>query len=262
MSLSSGEVALLGSAIVLGLRHGVDYDHIAAITDITGIQRTSRQGMLNSTFYAIGHGAIVMLLIGLAVAIGAEAPSWVDAWTGRLVGMTLLVLGLVVLRTAITSKDATRIPSRGMLILRGFRAARRAIFPEHRHAHTHTDGDSHGHQHTHGHHDAAANGYGPMSAFGVGIIHGISAETPSQILLFVLAAGFTSAAFGLLVGAVFVSSILLTNTGMSVILAMGSTARTRRPWVFRSLATVSAAYSVIVGVIFVGGLDSHLPHLL
>jgi hypothetical protein len=33
--VDGGAIALLLTALVLGLRHGVDWDHIAAITDIT-----------------------------------------------------------------------------------------------------------------------------------------------------------------------------------------------------------------------------------
>ena len=36
----------IGSCALLGLRHGFDYDHLAAISDITAVQRTSRQGIL------------------------------------------------------------------------------------------------------------------------------------------------------------------------------------------------------------------------
>ena len=32
--------AALGSCLLLGLRHGFDYDHLAAISDITAVQRT------------------------------------------------------------------------------------------------------------------------------------------------------------------------------------------------------------------------------
>ncbi|RLT52640.1 MAG: HoxN/HupN/NixA family nickel/cobalt transporter, partial [Chloroflexi bacterium] len=34
--LSGGSLGLLGTALTLGIRHGIDWHHIAAITDITG----------------------------------------------------------------------------------------------------------------------------------------------------------------------------------------------------------------------------------
>ena len=35
-----GTVWLMGGALALGLRHGIDWDHIAAITDITSTSAT------------------------------------------------------------------------------------------------------------------------------------------------------------------------------------------------------------------------------
>ena len=35
-----GAVAVLGGAFALGLRHGIDWDHIAAISDITSTTAT------------------------------------------------------------------------------------------------------------------------------------------------------------------------------------------------------------------------------
>ncbi len=41
MTLTS-DLLLIFSALVFGLRHGIDWDHIAAITDITASQETTR----------------------------------------------------------------------------------------------------------------------------------------------------------------------------------------------------------------------------
>jgi high-affinity nickel-transport protein len=67
--------ALLTLAVALGLRHGVDPDHLAAIDGLSGL----RPSRWNGVFFAVGHGAIVTLLavgIGglLARVIGPYAP--------------------------------------------------------------------------------------------------------------------------------------------------------------------------------------------
>jgi high-affinity nickel permease len=46
----------LFSCALLGLRHGFDYDHLAAISDITSVQRGWREGMRLGLLYALGHG--------------------------------------------------------------------------------------------------------------------------------------------------------------------------------------------------------------
>lgn len=251
MSLSIAEMAVLGSAVVLGLRHGVDYDHIAAITDITTIQDRPRRGLFLSGMYALGHGAVVLLLGALAVAIGVEVPERLDAFMGRAVGVTLVLLGVLVLWSLIRTRGAQARPiSRGMLAVRAFHWLTGLLHRRgHHHPHTYDN-------------RSLASGYGPLSALGVGIIHGIGAETPSQLVLFVLAANFTSAAFGVLAVAVFVGGLLVTNTAMSLVLAFSSGTAVRRPWVYRSLLGASAAYSLVMGVIFAGGLSGRLPGLL
>ncbi len=251
MSLTVAELAVLGSAVVLGLRHGVDYDHIAAITDITTIQERPRRGMFLSGMYALGHAAVVLVLGALAVAVGVAVPEGLDAFMGKAVGITLVLLGMVVLWSLLRTRGAPARPiSRGMLMVRAFRWAA-SLFQRHHHDHPHSHP-----------HPASASGYGPLSALGVGMIHGVGAETPSQLVLFVLAANFTSAAFGVLAVAVFVGGLLVTNTAMSVVLAFGSGTALKRPWVYRSILGASAAYSLVVGVLFVGGLDGRLPGLL
>ncbi|WP_213804916.1 hypothetical protein [Granulicella sp. dw_53] len=55
--------ALLTFAVALGLRHGVDPDHLAAIDGLSRIRPSRWNGIL----FAIGHGALVTLL---AVGIG------------------------------------------------------------------------------------------------------------------------------------------------------------------------------------------------
>ena len=51
-----------GAALLFGFRHGFDWDHIAALTDLTGSQAKSRRSMWLATLYALGHGAMVLVL--------------------------------------------------------------------------------------------------------------------------------------------------------------------------------------------------------
>ena len=55
-------LGLFFTALGLGLRHGIDWDHIAAISDLTGSSETRRQGWWLSLWYALGHAAAVFVL--------------------------------------------------------------------------------------------------------------------------------------------------------------------------------------------------------
>src|SRR6476646_7523052 len=113
-------LGVLLTGLLLGIRHGIDWDHIAAITDITST--TAATGMADAahagqhreisghshglggereirlgTLYALGHGAVVIALGLAAIAFGALLPDWLDPIMGRIVGFTLVALGMWVL---------------------------------------------------------------------------------------------------------------------------------------------------------------------
>ena len=121
----------------LGFRHGFDVDHVAAITDISGSQLFRFRAFILSTLYALGH-ALMVVALGLGIAwAGWDVP---DA--GRVVGLTLVVLGAYVLGCVATDR---RPSSRAGLVVRamGWFRARLAptTFVEHEHEHGHDGRD-------------------------------------------------------------------------------------------------------------------------
>ncbi len=116
---------LLVAAFSFGFRHGIDWDHIAAITDITGAQEERRHAIWLGTMYALGHASVVLALGVLAIVAGERLPAGIDEAMARVVGITLLLLGVYVVvslvrhgppgTTATTGGPATTIttvPSR------------------------------------------------------------------------------------------------------------------------------------------------------
>jgi high-affinity nickel-transport protein len=74
--------AVLIVGLALGMRHGTDPDHLAAIDGLTRI----RPRLTNGVFFALGHGLVVILL---AVGIGrilADRFAFVGPWTLILIG--------------------------------------------------------------------------------------------------------------------------------------------------------------------------------
>src|SRR5881398_948216 len=87
---------LVLTALGLGFAHGIDWDHLAAITDITSSQDERRESLLYGTLYALGHALVILMLGALAIVAGDSLPSGVDNVMERVVGVTLLVLGVYV----------------------------------------------------------------------------------------------------------------------------------------------------------------------
>jgi high-affinity nickel permease len=265
----------LVSAAVLGFRHGLDYDHIAAITDISSVQSKARDAMRFGLLYVAGHATTVALLGSAAVVFRIALPAASDRWAERLVGITLLALGLYVLGTFFRpsthshARPRTRITllTNGALwiywrlgrIFGGTRVEAPQVFKD---------------------------GYGTRSTFLVGVIHGLGAETPTQILLFLMAANLGGTGAGLLGLLMFIVGLLLMNTLMcglatglfstDKILAWLSPARATENRFSRALSSVmtavsanairgltllTSAYSIVVGTIFLLGSAAKLPSL-
>lgn len=241
-------LALL-SAAMLGFRHGLDYDHIAAISDISSVQSRPRDAMRYGLLYVAGHAATVAVLGTAAIAFRIALPPASDRWAERMVGITLLVLGIYVLGTFFRPSNHNHGPrTRITLLLNGalwvYWRLRR-IFGG-----TSVEAPQ-----------VFKAGYGTTSAFLVGVIHGLGAETPTQILLFLMAANLGGTAAGLLGLLMFMLGLLIMNTLMCAAAAGIFSATLARPNALRAVTLLTSAYSIIVGSIFLWGSAARLPSL-
>ena len=250
----SWKIALaLGSCAVLGLRHGFDYDHLAAISDITAVQRTWREGMRLGLTYALGHAFTVVALGAAVIMLHLPLPARLDAWTERLIGVTLIVLAVLVIGNVFQKRHSHNVmESRIALLVSATRQLAwrtRRLFEK----------------------DAVQPqpfrwNYSGKSVFFIGILHGLGAETPSQLMLFLLAAslGGTGRGFlGLLafaIGLVMMNGVMTATLG-GVYQASASSGRPHAPSIFRWVAIGGAVYSFIVGIIFLLGASGKLPPL-
>src|SRR5438067_3028910 len=106
---------LVATAFGFGFRHGIDWDHIAALTDITGSQDTPRRSLHLATLYALGHALVVFVLGSAAIVLAEQLPSGVDAVMERVVGATLILLGVYVFGSLVRHGRDFRMRSRWML---------------------------------------------------------------------------------------------------------------------------------------------------
>lgn len=237
----------LASAAILGFRHGFDYDHIAAITDITSVQTVSKRAMKLGLIYALGHAATVALLGSAVIFFQISLPQGIDRIAERLVGLTLLVLGIYVLGSLFRNQPENGAPkTRFALFAKLFRWL-------HWKFKIHT-----GHRHLPPPVDKPWN-YDVKSVFLIGVVHGLGAETPSQLLIFLLAANLGGVAKGFLGLAMFLGGLLLMNTLMTAAAAGLFGMSVRMPKFQFAVTALTASYSLIVGIVFLAGSSSFLP---
>jgi High-affinity nickel-transport protein len=293
-------IGLVLTAFGFGFRHGIDWDHIAALTDITSSQTDRRRSMWFATLYALGHGLVVFALGFGAIVLAQRLPSGVDIVMERFVGATLVILALYVFYGLARHRRDFRMRSRWMLLFAGVqrtvRWARTRIRsgelieiehdhphpvvemhdPAHDHAHVHehvavgsgaTATEAHlSHRHRHRHQlampaDPFAD-YAPRTAFGIGMIHGIGAETPTQVLIFLAAAGAGGKGAGLLLLVCFLIGLLSSNSLVALAGTLGFLGATRNFRLYVAVSLVTALFSLIIGTVFLLGSAAALPAML
>lgn len=225
---------VLGSILLLGFRHGFDLDHIAAISDIVSQTSSQRKALLNGCFYILGHAVVVILLGFLAVILGISLPSWIDQLMSPVVGLTLILLGVFIVLNILVKRKEFKFASRWMLLFKGVI-----------HLYNHLFGDRHHHPIEY------PQNFGIRSSYLLGTIHGIGAETPTQILLFTTAAGMGGTSGGILL-LVFVAGLLASN---SVVLALSLLGflNAKKYKIYSSLGFLAGIMSLIVGVMILLG---------
>ena len=94
------------------------------------------------------------------------------------------------------------------------------------------------------------------------MLHGIGAETPTQVLVFLAAANAGGVMAGMVVLLAFLVGLALANSAITVGAAFGFLSGKRRSWVYTTLAGATAVVSLLVGIALVAGQDAFLPALL
>ena len=241
----------LVTAAVLGFRHGFDYDHIAAITDVVSLQASRRASMRLGMIYALGHALTVAGLGSIVILLGISLPAGIDRWAERLVGVTLLVLGLYVLGTLLLKPKGPLPKSRYLLLHEGYHRIRMAFrWPNQGFA-----GPGDPQEYT------PPRNFDARSVFVIGVIHGLGAETPSQLMIFLLAANLGGATLGMLGLGMFLAGLLTMNALMTASAAGIFGISERRPQLLRLVSAATALYSLVMGVLFLAGRSSLLPTL-
>lgn len=222
-------------AILLGLRHAVDPDHVAAMTALIagGRERAARAAATLGLAWGLGH-ATTLFVFGLPIVLfGAYLPENVQRTAETLVAVLIVYL-------------ATR------LIVR-WRLGRL-------HVHEHTHGDvTHAHVHSHSETPAHEHAHAPRStlgAYGVGLVHGMGGSAGVSVLVLATVESTALAVLSLVLLAVFTAvSMTAVTTGYGLTLSSGPVRSA-----FGSAAPVLGVLSISFGVWYAAAAWSLAPY--
>lgn len=116
----------------------------------------------------------------------------------------------------------------------------------------------HGHAHVE---PVEMSAYGRRTAFGVGMIHGVGAETGTQVLLIAAIGGAASQGLGIPMMLAFITGLLVSNSIVVFITATGFIASRFRERIYVVIGVIAGTFSLVIGAIFLLGLDADLPSL-
>ncbi|MHB8669101.1 MAG: hypothetical protein ACYDAD_00825 [Acidimicrobiales bacterium] len=265
------QVGLVLTSVGLGFRHGIDWDHIAAITDIAGSQDSIRRSLGYATCYYVGHAATIAAIGAAAILAGQRLPRSVDVVMEHVVGVTLIALGIYIVVSLTRNGREFRMRSRWTLVFSALRRAgewvrpRNAILLGVRAGPGSPDGGACPER---DHHLAgvsradASSGYGVLTSVGIGVLHGIGAETPTQVLLLVAAGSAGGPVAGLVLLGAFLVGLLGSNSLLAGAAALGFLGASRSFVFYASVSVLAGAASIGVGTLLFLGRSNFLPGLL
>jgi ABC-type nickel/cobalt efflux system permease component RcnA len=162
----------LGIALVLGVRHASDPDHLVAVTSLVAAEGgETRHATRLGLWWGLGHAAILILVGVPLIALKSELPAWLERGAETAVGLVILLLALrVVVKWA-----------RGH-----YRAGPHG---HHDHSHRHLRRGDRGHAH--------ATLRSPRQAVGIGVLHGLAGTGAVVVLLIAALPGRLEAAAAL-----------------------------------------------------------------
>lgn len=158
--------SLLLLGFLLGMRHAMEADHVAAVATLVRSSENLRDSLRHGAFWGIGHTLTLVFAGGLVLLVGGQIGESVAHALEFLVGVLLVVLGIDVLRR---------------------------VYRERVHFHLHSHGEQLAHFHAHSHarqqqHDTASHRHEhapqplPLRSLMVGLMHGLAGASALVLL--------------------------------------------------------------------------------
>jgi hypothetical protein len=214
---------LLLLGLVIGLRHSMEADHVAAVsTIVAGNSKSKFRAPMLGALWGLGHTASLFVAGLVVLLLAISIPQKVSNTLEFGVGIMLVFLGATTMTGFSAGKLLRGITGRG----------------QHKHVHVHDDtGVMHSHEHDH--HD---HGHGHKSLL-VGMVHGMAG---SGALMLVVLSTINSVPLGLAYIAIFGAGSIASMAAMSTLISLPF-AKARNRKLSLALKYVSAIIALAIG---------------
>ena len=217
--------SLLFLGLLLGLRHALEADHLAAVASLATRSKSLRSTVLQGVSWGFGHTITLLVVGGLCLLLRASIPERLAGALEGAVGVMLLLLGADVLWRL----------RRGRVHLHPHRHADGTL---HVHAHSHAQGeaqDPHHHEHPH---------VLSRRALLVGLVHGLAG---SAALLLVTVSTISSVWLGIAYIAVFGAGSILGMAALSAVISLPLLGSSRFAGWSKALEAVVGVSTILIG---------------
>ncbi len=220
-------ISLFVVGLLLGMRHALEADHVAAVAALASSQNSFKQAIKQGLAWGLGHTITLFIIGSIVIWMDSIIPQSLAHTLEFLVGVMLVILGADVLRRVIRQKIHFHLHNH--------------LSKTHFHAHSHANQITHtetNHQHQH------ENKF-PLRFLLVGLMHGMAGSaalilltleninSPWQGMLYILLFGLGSMlGMGLL--------------SLAIALPLRSSAK-GLTWLNNSLQTAIGLFTIIIG---------------
>lgn len=223
-------VLILG--FLIGLRHAIEADHVAAVATLSNRSSSLRGALRLGAVWGIGH-TLTLLIVGTAfLYLDMLVPEWVVQALEIMVGIMLILLGIDVVRRMLKDRIHFHVhPHAGGVV--------------HFHAHSHKGELEHiVSQHEHNHSTEF-----PLRALIVGLVHGLAGSAALVLLtlqtiqnpligvLYIVLFGFGSIIGMAAISLVIVIPFYYSGKGLT--------------WVHNGLKCITGTATIVIGALLI-----------
>jgi len=223
-------ISILLLGFLLGMRHAVEADHIAAVASLSSRTSSIWEGVRQGAAWGLGHTLTLFLFGSIVLFVANIVPEQIVRGIEVAVGIMLIFLGADVLRHVIRDRVHFHTHTHSQS---GRSDTRHLDKGEKKHEH---NAASHSHSHTKGF---------PVRALLVGLMHGMAG---SAALILLTLQTLSSPWLGLVYIAVFGIGSIVGMGLFSLVIAIPLRAARNMTWIYNGLQATIGLATIALGI--------------